>query len=193
MASDRAASGLSARERRTVAIGAAVGALALLLAFGVLPYARRWQQREAVIAARREQLARLRGLERSTAALVTAARARESTATWRVLQARSAPLAASALQAAVQRWADESLLLVQRLDVAAAEGDSTGDAVPASLTAVGDLHGVADFLGRLRGGTVVEVREIAIAASSAAAGPREPLELSVTLRAPFALPTGGAP
>ncbi len=47
-------------ERRTVTVGLAVSTLALLLAYGVMPYARRWSERETLIVARAGQLARMR-------------------------------------------------------------------------------------------------------------------------------------
>ena len=52
---------LSPRERRVVTAGALVGGLALLVMRGALPFAERWSAREAVLAAKNEQLARLRG------------------------------------------------------------------------------------------------------------------------------------
>src|SRR4029450_2583993 len=53
---------LEPRERRTIAVAGAVLGAALILAYGILPYARRWSAREDLIATRAEQVARLRWL-----------------------------------------------------------------------------------------------------------------------------------
>src|SRR4051812_40567586 len=47
---------LEPRERRTIAVSGAVLGVALLFAYGILPYARRWTAREDLIATRAEQV-----------------------------------------------------------------------------------------------------------------------------------------
>src|SRR5947207_5696755 len=53
---------LNARERRVVAGGATVSALALFVVLLALPFAHQWTAREASIGAGRDQWARLQGL-----------------------------------------------------------------------------------------------------------------------------------
>src|SRR5688500_17315888 len=53
---------VSARERRTLLIAALIAFSALVVGFVVLPFARRWSDRETLIAAEVDRLARLRGL-----------------------------------------------------------------------------------------------------------------------------------
>src|SRR6185503_17688237 len=53
---------LEPRERRTIAIASAVLGVAVLVAYGILPFARRWNAREELIATRAEQVARLEWL-----------------------------------------------------------------------------------------------------------------------------------
>src|SRR5688572_10612997 len=64
------------RERRTIMIALAVLATAVLMVYGILPYARRWMAREDLIAIRAEQVARLRWLAANESALQMASAAR---------------------------------------------------------------------------------------------------------------------
>jgi hypothetical protein len=50
------------RERRTIGIAAAVLATAVLVVYGILPFAKRWSAREDLIALRAQQFARLEWL-----------------------------------------------------------------------------------------------------------------------------------
>jgi len=178
---------LTARERRTVIAGVVVSALALLIAFGVLPLARRWSQREALIASSVGQLNRLRSLvDREDELLSLLATREQSSAGARsVVTGRTAALAAASLQSAVQGYALRSRVSVNRLDVAGAP-DTTGTIlpmIPASLSAVGDVYGVSEFLSLLETGPpVVEIREMTIVSNSSLRGGL--LQLSLTLRAP---------
>jgi hypothetical protein len=108
---------LEPRERRTIAIAGAVLGAALLLAYGILPYARRWSAREDLIATRAEQVARLRWLAEHEPELRRAAAERIARAGSverpRLLAGRSPALAASALQTLVQGYADESGVTVR--------------------------------------------------------------------------------
>lgn len=62
------ADGLSARDRRTLGLGA-VAVSCVLLAYAALPVLRQWSDREDLITARRSELAKLRGLAQSTPTL----------------------------------------------------------------------------------------------------------------------------
>jgi hypothetical protein len=185
---------LEPRERRTIAISAAVLAAAVLFAYGILPYARRWSAREDLIATRAEQVARLRWLTEHDAELRQAVAERiaraGSSERPRLLAGRSPALAASALQTLVQGYADESGVTVRELNVAGAPDTASvagNEAIPATVSAIGDIWGVSSFVSRLQHGTtLIDIREIAVSPNPALRG--ELLQLSLVLRAPY----GGA-
>ena len=184
---------LEPRERRTIAIAAAVLGVAMLVAYGVLPYARRWSAREDLIAQRSEQVARLTWLAEHESELrqATAERIARSGSVDRprLLAGRSPALAASALQTLVQGYADESGITVRELNVAGAPDSSSvaTEAIPASVSAIGDIWGVSSFVSRLQhGSTLIDIREIGVSPNPALRG--ELLQLSLGLRAPY----GGA-
>lgn len=183
---------LTPRDARALRLGA-IAVLVVLAAWLAIPAVRRWQDREALIAARRDELARVRGLVQSRAALDAAARARGGALRmWprRPVHAATGALAAGELQSVLQRWAEESRLTIEQLDVTG-DIDSTAaplPAVPATLVALGDVHGVADLLARVHGGAhLVEVRELTVQVNPAlkATGGGELLQLTLVVRAPF--------
>ena len=193
--------GVSARERRTLTVGAAVLVLALLLAYGVLPFARRWRVREALIDARSAQLARVRGLIAAESSLAEAVRARESrlgASGPRPLEARTPALAAAALQTALQTAALASSVQLQRIDVADQNDERSDDGsadsrdalptVSATLVALGDVHGLVALLDSLRSGSVL--LEVTTFGAQATPGPRGEalLQLTVGVRAPWGAP-----
>lgn len=178
------------RERRTITIALAVLATAVLVVYGILPYARRWSAREDLIAMRAEQVARLRWLAANEASLqkASAARLAESTGIERprLLGGRSAALAASALQTVVQGYADEAGLTVRELNVAGAPDSASAgvESIPATVSAIGDIWSVTDFVSRLQHGTtLIDIREIGVSPNPALRG--ELLQLSLVLRAPY--------
>lgn len=178
---------LQPRERRTIRIGAAVSVVALLIAFAVVPFIARWRAREELIAARRDEIARLRNVIRKAPELrgaLASAEAMASTSPRRVLTARSAALAASELQATLQRLAAAAPLSVSALDVTG-EPDSTAvGAVPASLSAVGDVRAVSAFLAAVRRGPyVMDVSDMRLRPNPSLFG--QPLQLSLSLHAPW--------
>jgi hypothetical protein len=188
------ADGLSIRDRRALTWGAVAVAGVLLLA-ATIPLARQWSDREALIAARRGELARLRGMETAEGALRATVAERESRAAeyaQRPVRASTAPLAAGAVQGILQRYADESQLSVSELNVAG-EPDSTAatlSSLPATLIALGDVYGVADLLSRVQhGDTLFDVRELTVQVNPArrAEGGGELLQLTLVIRAPFVL------
>lgn len=181
------------RERRTIAIGGAVLVIAFLLTTVVVPTVARWRDREALIGALRRQRAQLVTLGTQREALEASAAARAASAEAlpvRLLRGRTPALAASALQSLLQDYASASRVSVTRLDVASV-GDSAnaggpGSAIPATISAVSDVYGLADFLARLEHGhRLLEVTELAVSPNSALRG--ELLQLSVSLRAPYVL------
>ena len=185
---------LEPRERRTIAIAATVLGAAVLFAYGILPFARRWSAREDLIATRAEQVSRLQWLaghetelQRTLAQRLARAGSVERP---RLLGGRSSALAASALQTLVQGYADETGVTVRELNVAGApDSTSTGgaEAIPATVSAIGDIWGVSTFVSRLQHGTtLIDIREIGVSPNPALRG--ELLQLTLVLRAPY----GGA-
>jgi type II secretory pathway component PulM len=165
--------GLSRRERHVVAGGSAIVLLALATTSFVLPALERWSTREATIAASRDRLARLRALVAGEPGLRRALADRRSAqgGTMRLLLAGATPaLAASNLQALLQQYAEESLVQLNRVDVAgAAKADAPGLlAVPVLLQGQGDVHGLVDFLYRVQHGQrLLVIEDIAVNARSA--------------------------
>lgn len=187
---------LEPRERRTIAIAGTVLGVAMLVTYGILPFARRWSAREDLIATRAEQVARLRWLAEHEPELRRAAAQRltrvGSVDRPRLLAGKSPALAASALQTLVQSYADESGVTVRELNVAGGP-DSTssgGEAIPATVSAIGDIYGVSGFVSKLQhGATLIDIREIGVSPNPALKG--ELLQLTLVLRAPYG-GTGGS-
>ena len=137
--------------------GASVSAAALVIVLGVLPFGRRWAAREDAYAASREQWMRLAtlaastdGLRRTLAEQQRAFAADEA----RLVSGATPALAASSLQGLLQRYADESAVQLDRVDVA---GQPRPDrpglvAIPVQLQGQGDIYGLVDFLYRLERG-----------------------------------------
>jgi len=179
------------RERRTIAIGAIVVGVTAVVVLGLLPLGRRWSERESLIAARRERLARIESIIGREGEFATASRAldaRLDAGAIRLVRARSVPLAASAIQAMVRDYAQASAVSVTRLDAAGApvSTDGASVALPATISAQGDIYGVADFLRRLQHGPwLVELTDFTIAPNPVLRG--NLLQVSIGLRAPIAL------
>src|SRR2546426_8570758 len=144
---------LSPRERRVVLGGAIVSVIGVAVVLLVLPFAQRWQAREAAYAASREQWVRLETLAASTDRLQRAlderklARAADEA---RLVTGATPALAASVLQGLLQRYADESSVQLDRVDVAGQpRADKPGLlATPVQLQGQGDIYGLVDFLDR---------------------------------------------
>jgi type II secretory pathway component PulM len=188
------ADGISPRERRTLTWGAVAVACVLTLWLAI-PVVRQWSDREALITARRGELARLRGVAGAESFLRTALdarRARAAESSQRPVGAGTAALAAGVLQGVLQRYADESQLSVSELNVSG-EPDSTAvplAALPGTLIALGDVYGVADLLSRVQHGTtLMEVRELTVQVnpSRRADGGGELLQVTLVVRAPFVI------
>jgi hypothetical protein len=149
---------LSRRERRVVSAGAAVCLLSLLTIWVVLPFARRWQDREEAIVARQGQLGQLRSLVLREAAtregLVVRQKERVALRE-RLLTGATPALAASNLQGLLQGYADGSRVTLDRVDVVAEPGVPSGDslpAIPVRLSGQGDIYGLSELLTRFQSG-----------------------------------------
>jgi hypothetical protein len=160
---------LNRRERRVVTAGAVVSVLALLTAWVALPFARRWQDREAAITAKQAQLGQLRSLiegERGTRQSLTARQRDRASLRQRLLTGATPALAASNVQALLQGYADGSRVTLDRVDVVAEPGSAGGEglpAIPVRLSGQGDIYGLADLLTRLQfGGKLLVVDELRV-------------------------------
>ena len=179
------------RERRTIVVGATVVGVTAVFVLGVLPLARRWSEREALIAATRERLARVESIVGRESELTDATRAVEArldAGAVRLVRARTVPLAAASVQALVRDYARASVVTVTRLDAAGAPLSigGTSVALPATISAQGDIYGVADFLRRLQNGPwLVELTDFSIAPNPVLRG--NILQVSIGLRAPISL------
>ena len=189
------AEGITARDRRTLQLGAVAVACVLLL-WVAIPFVRSWSEREALITARRDELARLAGVTAAAPMLRDAVAARSARAqefAQRPVEASTAALAAGVLQGIVQRYADDSQMSVSELNVSG-EPDSASvalAALPATLIALGDVYGVADLIDRVQHGTtLLEIRELTVQVnpSRRADGGGELLQVTMVVRAPFVTP-----
>lgn len=181
---------LEPRERRTIALGATVVAVAAIVVLVLLPLGRRWSERESLIDATRQHLARVSSIVGHEAKLAEETRLLEGrlgTGGTRLVRARTLPLAASAIQSLVRDYAQASVVTVTRLDAAgAAIAGSGGVSIPATIAAQGDIYGIADFLRRLQHGPwMVELTDFTIAPNPVLRG--NVLQVSIGLRAPVAL------
>jgi hypothetical protein len=148
---------LSPRERRVVAMGGALLGAALMATYVVLPLAHRTAKRENVYAAMRERWMRLEALVANEANLrqaVERARQAQATTADRLAPGATPTLAASHLQVLLWRYAEESMVQLDRMDVAR---QSTPDkpgllAIPVAIDGQGDVFGLVDFLSRLQDG-----------------------------------------
>ncbi|HEX2723635.1 MAG TPA: type II secretion system protein GspM [Gemmatimonadaceae bacterium] len=177
---------LTRRERRTIAAGASVVVIAMVIAFVAVPYARRWSAREELIATGADRIARLQALIDNESRLRQTVQQREmATGGARLVSGRTAALAGSALQDALQDYATRSRLTVTRLDLAGTPDSSqTGlPGIPISLSAIGDVYGISDFLSLVtQGSLVLEVRQLTIVSNSSLRGGL--LQLTLALSAP---------
>lgn len=203
------------RERRVIVGGAAVVVFSLLITYVLLPFAREWSAREAELSSLHTEADSLAALIADAPQIERAASDEETvlaSSARRVLHARSAPLAASALQSLLQDAADASRLVVTRLDVAQefagtvgkspmprgaprvgasgliTQSAGTRESLPATLAAYCDVVGLADFLDHLaRSPRVVVVDRLTVQQNSALRGAADMLQITVGVRAPVVI------
>lgn len=173
------------REQRTIAAGAIVVAVAVLINFGLVPRLRDWNVREQRLTAARAKLAEVSGFvgnQSQLNALIDAQEMQLAAQPRRVLRARSRALAASALQSLVQDLADASNVTVTRLDVANLE--TAGD-LPITLAANGDIYGLANLLQQIRSARyAVVVDKLTSQNNTALRGAPDVLQITLSLHAP---------
>jgi hypothetical protein len=174
--------------------GAAIALATLTLTFVVLPYARRWSAQTEAIEAARDQRDRLRGLlagEHAIRRALDERRAARARYAHRLVTGGTPALAASELQAVIARYAEESRVSVTRMSVVGepAAIDSGLSAIPLQLTAESDVHGLADFLARVRGGEkLLAIEEITVTVGSPNRDGTHSFVWSLRLRGPYVEP-----
>ncbi len=174
-------------ERRTVTVGLAVSALALLLAYGVVPYARRWSERETLIAARAGQLARMReAVADSAATRAMLVRTEGEVGGWPVrrIEAPSREVASSVLQAELRGWADGAGVQLTRLDDGT---DLAGAAdIQATMVIVADAPGLAALLSAVGDGPyAAAVQSLDVRVNPVLRGPSPLLNVTIGVSAPW--------
>lgn len=188
---------LNPRERRVVAGGVLVSAAALVGVLLVGPLVQRWTARQTAYLAAREQWARLEILAASTERLRRALDEQRQALAGdqaRLVTGATPALAASALQGLLQRYAGESAVQLDRVDVVAQpRPDKPGLlAIPVQLQGQGDIYGLVDFLYRLeRGATLLVCDELTLNAGFEGGGGRQSLSWSLRLHGLYGASAGG--
>lgn len=188
---------LNRREQRVVFGGAGIVAGALLVVFALLPLWDRWSSREATYSASRDRYVRLQSLVASEGRLRRALGQQQQALRASVgllATGSTAALAASNLQALVQRYAEESVVQLDRIYVAGeAKADSLGlVAIPVQVQGQGDIYGLVDFLFRLQHGEkllVIDDMTITAGLPQTQTGRREFIVWSMTMHGLYA-PSG---
>ena len=178
---------LTRRERRSVAAGLVIATVALLARFAIMPFAARWNAREDMIASSADRIERMRSLIADDARLRLALSASENGGiSQRLVSGRTTSLAGSALQAVIQSDADRSRVTINRLDLAGTPDSIAGSAlpsIPVTISAVGDVYGLSEFLSALQyGSPVVRVKQLTVVSNSSLRGGL--LQMSLQLSAP---------
>ncbi len=153
----------------------------------IFPFVRHWTAREEQIAVAERKLGELRWLAQHRDEMVAAAgrRGEQSDAVRTFISGRTPALASSSLQRALQRYAESSGLSVNSLDVAGAPDSSPSPipVLPATLSGVGDIFAVTDFLSALRKESpVMDVNQLTVVSNSALRDGL--LRISLAVRAP---------
>jgi type II secretory pathway component PulM len=183
---------LNRREQRVLLGGAAIAAAALLVVFAFLPLRDRWSSQDSTYAASRDRYVRLQTLVASESRLRQALEAQQQAlrASVGLLATGSTPaLAASNLQALVQRYAEESVVQLDRIFVAGeAKADSLGlVSIPVQLQGQGDMYGLVDFLFRLQHGEkLLVIDDLTITAALPQTGRQDFIVWSMTMHGLYA-------
>lgn len=183
---------LSPRERRVVLAGALVATVAVTVTLLVLPAARRWTSREAAYAPARDQWTRLAALVAGEAGMrqeLEKQRLGHGAERARLVPGATPALAASTLQGLLQRYADESLIQLDRVDVAGEPRPDTSGLtfIPVQLQGQADISGLVDFLYRLEhGDKLLVIDDLTVNAGPEAGDGRQYLTWAVRLHGLYA-------
>lgn len=145
----------SPRERRVLAGGAIASAAIIVFALGVIPLARRWEERRDAIAVAAERVRRYEALVRDEPGLQReVARRWGSARTDPLFDGVTTAVAASNVQSLLQQYARASGVKLDRVDVVGEPSPAEDGlhAIPIQLAAQGDVHGLVALLERVHGG-----------------------------------------
>ena len=178
---------LTRRERRVIAVGSAIAIAAVLVRFAIVPFVARWNAREDMIAFSADRIERMRSLIADDSRLrATLGASENGGGSRRLVAGRTTALAGSALQAVIQSDADRSRVTINRLDLAGTPDSTVSSSlpsIPVTISAVGDVYGLSEFLSALQYGTpVVRVRQLTVVSNSSLRGGL--LQISLQLAAP---------
>ncbi len=177
---------LEPRERIVVAASGLILAATVVLLYAVIPFVDHWSAREATIAVKSEQLARLEGMvarEEEFSNAVAALKAERRRASNRLLHGSTTALAASRLQSILTRYAEQSRVVLGSIDLAGeTEADGSLTAIPVRLSATGDIYGLVDFLAYIRDGDkLIVIDEMGVRANPTRTRAQQLLTLTLRL------------
>jgi D-serine dehydratase len=170
----------SRREKFVLAGGLTITVATIAIVYAVQPFVRRWVDREAEIDIRAEQLARLRALvaqEQDLRDALNDLRRVHERATRVLLEGDTPAVASSGLLILLNRYAEESRVLIERVDLAG-QLDATADSllpIPATITARGDIFGLVDLLFYLQHGEKLLVIDDLRVSTGQGVGDRSPV------------------
>jgi hypothetical protein len=175
-----------------IAAGALVSVIALLGVWVILPFARRWQDREAAIAAEQVRLGQLGNLVNGQAAIKERLDSLEHGRRQlrkRLLTGSTPALAASNLQTLLQSYADSSRVSLDRIDPVADPGATSAHGlptIPVRLSGQGDIYGLAALLKRLQlGEKLLAIDEVSLTVVNAGRPGADLLAFSVRLHGAY--------
>ena len=187
--------GRSPRERRVLAGGALASVAIVVLALGVIPFARRWEERRATIRLAAERVQRFEALVLNEPRLAQEVEQRRRLARMGPLvNGVTSAVAASNVQSLLQQYARESGVKLDRVDVVGEPKPSDDGlaAIPVQLAAQGDVHGLVALLGRVHGGdTLLLIDDITIGAGAMRGDSVQVLTFTLRLRGVWAPPLQG--
>ena len=185
----------SPRERRVLAAGAIASVAIVVLALGILPFARRWEARRASIEVAAERVRRFEALVREEPRLAQQLEVRRRLArTGSLVDGVTPPVAASNVQSLLQQYARESGVKLDRVDVVGEPKPSDDGlaTIPIQLAAQGDIHGLVALLGRVYSGDkLLLIDDIAIGAGATRGDSVQLLTFTLRLRGVWAPPLQG--
>ena len=182
----------SRRERRVLAAGAVAAGAILLLGIGVLPALRRWNDHRESIAITGERVRRLEALLAREAELKRALESeRRAERGGRLLAGITPAVAASNVQALVQRYAVESGVQLERVDVVGDPQPEEGglSTIPVQMSGQGDIHGLVALLERVQyGEKLLIVDDLTVGSGATRPDGVRVLTFAVRMRGAWAAP-----
>ena len=182
----------SPRERRVIATGALASVAITLIALVLVPAARRWDDRRSTIAAAGERVRRYEALLSDEPGLKQEMEQRRRAArAGRLVPGVTPAVAASNVQSLLQRYARESGVRLDRVDVVG-EPETSSDgiaAIPLQLSAQGDIHGLVALLERVQhGDRLLLISDVTIGAGTLRADSVQILSFTIRLSGAWAPP-----